>query len=152
MSWLMGILNLVYRYSFLFVSLAVIQEIYIEMVFCKESMLVPLSSFPWILASPESGQSIYDISFMFRSVNLSILQKTITKTIKSPHAFAMCSIRTDLIKQEHEKMKKYWKFNLHLCQEQLRNVRVTQFSSCFSWDDWYCVSYTSYTRINYTCF
>jgi uncharacterized membrane protein YcgQ (UPF0703/DUF1980 family) len=30
---------------FLFVSLAVIQAIYIEMVFCKESMSVPLSSF-----------------------------------------------------------------------------------------------------------
>jgi hypothetical protein len=29
-------------------------------------------------------------------------------------------------------MNKYWKFNLHLCQEQLRNVRVSQFSSCFS--------------------
>jgi hypothetical protein len=41
---------------------------------------------------------------------------------------------------------------LHLCQEQLRNVRVSQFSSCFSWDDWLCESYTSYTRINYTCF
>jgi hypothetical protein len=27
-------------------------------------------------------------------------------------------------------IKKYWKFNLHLCQEQLRNVRVSQFSSC----------------------
>ena len=49
-------------------------------------------------------------------------------------------------------MKKYWKFNLHLCQEQLRNVRVSQFSSCFSWDDRFCESYTSYTRINYTCF
>jgi hypothetical protein len=36
--------------------------------------------------------------------------------------------------------KKYWKFNLHLCQEQLRNVRVSQFSSCFSWDDWFCVA------------
>jgi hypothetical protein len=32
-------------------------------------------------------------------------------------------------------MKKYWKFNLHLWQEQLRNVRVSQFSSCFSWDE-----------------
>jgi hypothetical protein len=41
-------------------------------------------------------------------------------------------------------MKKYWKFNLHLCQEQLRNVRVSQFSSCFSWDDWFSESYTSY--------
>jgi hypothetical protein len=37
-------------------------------------------------------------------------------------------------------MKKYWKFNLHLCQEQLINVRVSQFSSCFSWDDWFCES------------
>jgi hypothetical protein len=42
--------------------------------------------------------------------------------------------------------------NLHLCQEQLRNARVSQFSSCFSLDDWFCESYTSYTRINYTCF
>jgi hypothetical protein len=32
-SWLMGILNLVYCYLFLFVSLAVIQAIYIEMFF-----------------------------------------------------------------------------------------------------------------------
>jgi hypothetical protein len=46
----------------------------------------------------------------------------------------------------------YWKFNLHLCQEQLWNVRVTQFSSCFSWNDWFCEGYTSYTTINYTCF
>jgi hypothetical protein len=106
----MGILNLVYCYLFLFVSLAVIQAIYIEMGFCKESMSVPLSSFPWILASPESGQrivyfdsSIY-ISFVFKSVNLTILQKTINKINKSPHAFAMCSIRTDLIKQENEKI------------------------------------------------
>ena len=33
-------------YLFLFVSLAVIQAIYIEMVFCKESMSVLFSSFP----------------------------------------------------------------------------------------------------------
>jgi hypothetical protein len=45
-----GILNLVYCYLFLLVSLAVIQAIYIEMFFCKESMSVPFSSFPWILA------------------------------------------------------------------------------------------------------
>ena len=32
-------------YLFLFVSMAVIQAIYIEMVFCKESMSVPHSSF-----------------------------------------------------------------------------------------------------------
>jgi hypothetical protein len=31
-----------------------------------------------------------------KSVNLSILQKTINKTSKSPHAFVMCSIRTDI--------------------------------------------------------
>jgi hypothetical protein len=30
----------------------------VEMGFCKESMSVPFSSFPWILASPESGQRI----------------------------------------------------------------------------------------------
>jgi hypothetical protein len=35
-----------------------------------------------------------------------ILQKTINKTSKSPHAFAMCSIRTDLLKQENEKMER----------------------------------------------
>ena len=34
---------------------------------------------------------------MFKSVNLSILQKTTNKTSKSPNAFAMCSIRTDLL-------------------------------------------------------
>ena len=56
-SWLMGILNLVYCYLFLFVSLAAIQAIYIEMFFCKESLSVPFSSFPWILASPESGEN-----------------------------------------------------------------------------------------------
>jgi hypothetical protein len=44
------------------------------------------------------------ISFMFKNVNLSILQKTMNKTSKSPHAFAMCSIRTDLLKQENEKI------------------------------------------------
>jgi hypothetical protein len=31
---------------------------------------------------------------LLKCVNLSILQKTINKTSKSPHAFAMCSIRT----------------------------------------------------------
>jgi hypothetical protein len=30
--------------------------------------------------------------------------KTINKTSKSPYAFAMCSIRTDLLKQENEKI------------------------------------------------
>ena len=45
------------------------------------------------------------ISFMFKSVDLSILQKTINKTSKSPHAFAMCSIRTDLLKQENEEIE-----------------------------------------------
>ena len=65
-SWLMGILNLVYCYLFLFVSLAVIQAIYIEMVFCQESMSVPFSSFPWILASRECGQRIvyFDLEYL----------------------------------------------------------------------------------------
>ena len=44
------------------------------------------------------------INFMLKSVNLSILQKPINKTSKSPHTFAMCSIRTDLLKQENEKI------------------------------------------------
>jgi hypothetical protein len=35
--------------------------------------------------------------------SLSIAEK-INKTSKSPHAFAMCSIRTDLLKQENEKI------------------------------------------------
>ena len=41
-----GDFKLVYCYLLLFVSLAVIQAIYIEMVFCKESMSVPFSPFP----------------------------------------------------------------------------------------------------------
>jgi hypothetical protein len=55
------------------------------------------------------------ISFMFKSVNLSILQNTINKTSKSPHAFAMCSIRTDL-KQENEKIDSH-KHNSRFCKE-----------------------------------
>jgi hypothetical protein len=92
---LMGILNLVYCYLFLFVSLAVIQAIYIEMLFFVKS---PLES--WHLLKVDR----VIISFMFKSVNLSILQKTINKTSKSPHAFAMYSIRTDLLRQENEKI------------------------------------------------
>ena len=101
-SWLMGILNLVYCYLFLFVSLAVIQAIYIEMFFVKSQCQspFPLSLESWHLLKVDR---VY-ISFMFKSVNLSILQKTINKISKSPHAFAMCSIRTDLLKQENEKI------------------------------------------------
>jgi hypothetical protein len=43
-----GDFKLVYCYLFLFVSLAVIQAIHIEMVFCKESMSVPFTSNPGI--------------------------------------------------------------------------------------------------------
>ena len=43
-------------------------------------------------------------SLMLKSVNLSILQKTINKTSKSTHAFAMCSIKTDLLNQKNEKI------------------------------------------------
>ena len=93
-----------YYYLFLFVSLAVIQAIYIEMVFCIESMSVqspfPLSLESWHLLKVDR----VFISFMLKSVNLSNLQKTINKTSKSPHAFAMCSIRADLLKQENEKI------------------------------------------------
>jgi hypothetical protein len=85
----------VYCYLFLFVSLAVIQAIYIEMLFIVKS---PLES--WHLLKVDR----VFISFMFKSVNLSILQKTINKTSKSPHAFVMCSIRTDLLEQENEKI------------------------------------------------
>jgi hypothetical protein len=103
-SRLMGILNLVYCYLFLFVSLSVIQAIYIEMFFRKESMSLPFSSFPWILAENSLFWLRVFIRFMFKSVNLSILQKTINKTSKSPHTFAMYSNRTDFLKQENEKV------------------------------------------------
>ena len=103
-SRLMEILNLVYCYLFLFVSLSVIQAIYIEMFFRKESMSLPFSSFPWILAENSLFWLRVFIRFMFKSVNLSILQKTINKTSKSPHTFAMYSNRTDFLKQENEKV------------------------------------------------
>ena len=59
--------------------------------------------------SAEIYAIIKEVFFLFKSrisflVNLSIFQKTINKTSKSPHAFAMCSIRTDLLKQENEKI------------------------------------------------
>jgi hypothetical protein len=38
------------------------------------------------------------------ALSLVNVMKTINKTSKSPHAFAMCSIRTDLLKQENEKI------------------------------------------------
>ena len=91
---------------FLFVSLAVIQAIYkhcISKCFFVKSQCqspFPLSLESWHLL--KVGRVF--ISFMFKSVNWSILQKTIYKTSKSPHAFAMCSIRTDLLKQENEKI------------------------------------------------
>jgi hypothetical protein len=98
----MGILNLVYCYLFLFASLAVIQAIYIEIFFVESQCQspFPLSLESWHLLKVDR----VFISFMFIGVNLSILQKTINKTSKSPHAFAMCSIRTDLLKQENEKI------------------------------------------------
>jgi hypothetical protein len=77
-SWLMGILNLVYCYLFLFVSLAVIQAIYIEMFFCKESMSVPFSSFPWILASPESGLEYLPVLWLKVSI-YQFCRKQLTK-------------------------------------------------------------------------
>ena len=97
-----GDFKLVYCYLFLFVSLAVIQAIYIEMFFVKSQYQspFPLSLKSWDLLKVDRIL----ISFMFKSVNISILQKAINKTSKSPLAFAMCSIRTDLLKQENEKI------------------------------------------------
>jgi hypothetical protein len=37
-----------------------------------------------------------------------------TKTSKSPHAFAMCSIRTDLLKQENEKIGRRFARYVHV--------------------------------------
>ena len=48
-----------------------------------------------------------------------------TKTSKSPHAFAMCSIRTDLLKQENEKIDSlqiYLDFNLLLTNRNLSPI------------------------------
>ena len=48
-----------------------------------------------------------------------------TKTSKSPHAFAMCSIRTDLLKQENEKIDSLWiylYFNLLLTNRNLSPI------------------------------
>ena len=62
---------------------------------------------------------------MLKSVNLSILQKTINKTSKSPHAFAMWFIRTDLLKQENEKIDSlqiYLDFNLLLTNRNLSPI------------------------------
>ena len=132
----MGILNLVYCYLFLFVSLAVMQAIYIEMVFCKESMSVPLSLESWHLLKVDREQFILIrvfISFVFKSVNLSILQKTINKTSKSPHAFAMCSNRTNLLKQENEKID-----SLQIYLDELTIICVM---SCTGWDRRQSVNY-----------
>jgi hypothetical protein len=72
-----------------------------------------------------------------------------TKTSSSTPNLKSPSTRTPSLWKKSLSISR--KFNLHLCQEQLRNVRVSQFLSCFSWDDWFCESYTSYTRINYHC-
>jgi hypothetical protein len=51
----MEILNLVYCYLFFVRFLGGDTGNLYRNGFCKESMSVPFSSFPWILASPESG-------------------------------------------------------------------------------------------------
>jgi hypothetical protein len=74
------------------------------------------------------------ISFMFKSVNLSILQKTINKTNKSPHAFAMCFIRTDLLKQENGKMQGMYMSKILICfftARILQNQRMLCCGECF---------------------
>ena len=59
---------------------------------------------------------------MFKSVNLSILQKTIDKY---PHAFAVCSVGADLLKQESERVDSLWiclDFNLLLTSRKLSPI------------------------------
>ena len=111
-SWLMGILNLVYCYLYLFVSLAWYRQSISKWFFVKSQCQFPfpLSLESWHLLKVDRVV----ISFMFKSVNLSILQKTMNKTSKSLHAFAMCSIRTDLLKQEK---RENWQF-VDLCRLQ----------------------------------
>ena len=65
------------------------------------------------------------IGFVFGSVNVSILQKTINKTSKSPHAFAMCSVGTDLLGREGERVDGLWiylDFNLLLASRSLSPI------------------------------
>jgi hypothetical protein len=118
---------LVYCYLFLFVSLAVIQAIYIKMFFCKESMSVLLV-----------------LLIVFCKIDkLTLLNtKLINTLIKINYSLSTFMRWQD--SRERGKGDWHWLFT--------RNVRVSQFSSCFSWDDWFCESYSSYTRINYTCF
>jgi hypothetical protein len=106
----MGILNLVYCYLFLFVSLAVIQVIYIEMVFCKESMSVPFSSFPWILASPESGQGIVYYSCIW---NVTLAKSIVPRKTwrKLWHSYIS---KLFLTKMQVAVKKKIWIFDMYI--------------------------------------
>ena len=102
-SWLMGILNLVFTATCLclfpwrWYRQSISKWIFVKSL-CQSPF--PLSLESWYLLKVDR---VFN-SFMLKSVNLSILQKAINKTSKSPHAFAMCSIRTDLLKQENEKI------------------------------------------------
>ena len=102
-SWLMGILNLVYSACFCsFPWRWYRQSISKCFLFVKSQCQspFPLSFESWHLLKVDR----VFISFMFKSVNLSILQKTINKTSKSPRAFVMCSIRTDLLSRKTRKL------------------------------------------------
>ena len=92
--------------GFLFVSLAVMQAIYKHCVsgcfFVKSRCRspFPLSLGSWRLLRVDG----VFVSFMFKSVNWSVLQRTICRTGGSPHAFAVCSLGADLLGQEDEKV------------------------------------------------
>ena len=101
-SWLMGILNWFIATCFCLFPWRWYRQSISKWIFVKSQCQspFPLSLESWYLLKVDR----VFISFMFKSVNLSILQKTINKTSKSSHALAMCSIRTDLLKQENEKI------------------------------------------------
>jgi hypothetical protein len=58
-----------------------------------------------------------------------------TKTSKSPHAFAMCSIRTDLLKQENEKIDSLRRSVLIECALSEPISSSCQFSRFPAWGD-----------------
>jgi hypothetical protein len=62
----------------------------------------------YAVANAFTIRNMYSL-FLYMNCNSRICDYTVdymcrTKTSKSPHAFAMCSIRTDLLKQENEKI------------------------------------------------
>jgi hypothetical protein len=115
---------LVYCYLFLFVSLAVIQAIYMEMIFCKESISVPFSSFLWILACPESGQSIYQFCVCHPIRTLIILVQDKNTSLKLPVGVSPLQL------VNLHRNRRYFVIKLH---------------------KWFCLSYFLKTNITFYC-